>query len=100
MDGLDQAALVARGDATPTELLEAAIRRAEAVNPALNAITVPLYEQDAASRIRPAAERPLLRCALPAQGISAPRSRVCRPRAGRACSRAIPPPMTVPSLSA
>ena len=44
MDGLEQAALVARGDATPADLLEAAIARAGAVNPALNAITVPLYE--------------------------------------------------------
>jgi amidase len=44
-DGLGQAALVAKGEVEPGELLEAAIARAEAVNPAINAITVKLYEQ-------------------------------------------------------
>jgi amidase len=43
-DGLAQAALVARGEATPSELLEATIARAEAINPAINAITVKLYD--------------------------------------------------------
>jgi amidase len=44
-DGLAQAALVASGDVTPLELLDAAIARADAVNPAINAITLPLYEE-------------------------------------------------------
>jgi amidase len=44
-DGLNQAALVARGELTASDLLEVAIARAEALNPALNAIIVPLYEQ-------------------------------------------------------
>ncbi len=44
LDGLAQAELVRRGDVQPIELLEAAIARAERVNPALNAIVAPLYE--------------------------------------------------------
>ncbi len=43
-DGLGQAAQIARGDTTPAALLDAAIARAEAINPQINAITVPLYE--------------------------------------------------------
>ncbi len=38
MDAHDQAALVRNGDATPVELVDAAIARVEAVNPALNAV--------------------------------------------------------------
>ena len=37
MDAVDQAALVAKGEVTPVELLEAAIERIEATDPALNA---------------------------------------------------------------
>jgi amidase len=44
-DGLALAGLVNRGEATPSELLEAAIARAEQVNPLINAITLPMYER-------------------------------------------------------
>jgi len=44
-DALDQAALVRRGEVTSAELLEAAIARAEALNPQLNSITRPLFAQ-------------------------------------------------------
>ena len=44
-DALALAELVRKGDTTPGELLDAAIARAEAVNPELNAIVTPLYEQ-------------------------------------------------------
>lgn len=44
-DALALAELVRKGDATPAELLDAAIARAEAVNPELNAIVTPLYDQ-------------------------------------------------------
>jgi Asp-tRNA(Asn)/Glu-tRNA(Gln) amidotransferase A subunit family amidase len=37
LDATGQAELVARGDLTPVELVEAAIRRIESVNPKLNA---------------------------------------------------------------
>ena len=37
-DGLAQAEAIAKGDTTPAELLDAAIARTEAVNPALNFI--------------------------------------------------------------
>src|SRR6187399_432716 len=44
LDATAQAELVRRGEVTAAELVEAAIRRAETVNPALNAIVTPLYE--------------------------------------------------------
>ncbi len=45
LDATAQAALVRRGDATPAELVEAAIERAERVNGEVNAIIHPRYEQ-------------------------------------------------------
>ena len=44
-DGLGLADLVRRKEVTPAELLEAAIARAEAANPALNAIITRLYDE-------------------------------------------------------
>jgi amidase len=44
-DALGQAELVRTGQASPYELLEAAIARTEAVNPALNFIAQPLYDR-------------------------------------------------------
>ncbi len=44
-DALGLAALVRAGEVQPAELLEAAIARIEARNPALNAVIVPMYEQ-------------------------------------------------------
>ena len=43
-DATGLAELVARGEVRPAELLEAAIARAEAVNPKLNAINIPMLE--------------------------------------------------------
>ena len=43
-DGLGLAALVANRDVHPSEILEAAIDRAEKLNPKLNAIVTPLYD--------------------------------------------------------
>ena len=40
MPATEQAALVRRGEATPLELLDAAIARMERLNPAVNAVTV------------------------------------------------------------
>jgi amidase len=40
LDATDQAALVASGDATPLELLDAAIERIERLDPALNAVNI------------------------------------------------------------
>ena len=45
LDGLAMAALVRTGQLTPADLCAAAIARAEAVNPKLNAVVYPLYEQ-------------------------------------------------------
>jgi amidase len=44
-DGLALAAMVRSGKATPAELLEAAIARAERVNPLINAVTLPMYDR-------------------------------------------------------
>ena len=44
LDATDQAALVRRGDATPLELLEAAIERIEALDPALNAVVIRWFD--------------------------------------------------------
>jgi amidase len=43
-DGLGLAALIAKGDVTAKEVLEAAIFRAEQRNPEINAIVTPLYD--------------------------------------------------------
>lgn len=45
LDALAQADLVRRGEVSAAELLEAAIARAEAANPALNFLAQPLYER-------------------------------------------------------
>ncbi|MGZ4582957.1 MAG: amidase [Mycobacterium sp.] len=44
MDATDQAALVAKGEVTASELLEAAIERIERSNPALNAVVIEWFE--------------------------------------------------------
>jgi amidase len=44
MDATDQAALVAKGEVTPGELLEAAIERIEESNPSLNAVVIEWFE--------------------------------------------------------
>jgi amidase len=44
-DALGLAALVERGQVTPEELLEAAIGRLEDVNPKLNAVVIPMFEE-------------------------------------------------------
>lgn len=44
MDATEQAALVAKGEVTPSELLEAAIERIERMDPALNAVIIEWFE--------------------------------------------------------
>ena len=44
-DGMAQAELVRSGELTPLELLEAAIRRIEATNPAVNAVVGTMYDE-------------------------------------------------------
>lgn len=45
LDATAQAALVRRGEVQPTELVEAAIARIERLNPILNAVITPLFDQ-------------------------------------------------------
>ncbi|MAG33134.1 MAG: 6-aminohexanoate hydrolase [Deltaproteobacteria bacterium] len=57
LDATAQAALVASGDLTPAELVEAAIERIERINPRINAVVTRLYERarsEAASSALPA----------------------------------------------
>src|SRR6478735_12250260 len=44
MDATDQATLVASGDVSPSELLEAAIERIERIDPALNAVVIRWFD--------------------------------------------------------
>jgi amidase len=53
MDATDQAALVASGDATPVELLEAAIERIERIDPALNAVVIRWFDEARATAADP-----------------------------------------------
>jgi amidase len=50
LDGVGQAELVARGEVTAAELVEWAIERIERLNPALNAVVTPIFD-DAISRV-------------------------------------------------
>ncbi len=43
-DGLGLAQLIANKEVSASELLEVAIERAEAINPKLNALIVPMYD--------------------------------------------------------
>ena len=75
LDATAQAALVRDGEASPVELVDAAIERIEALNGELNAVIHPLFEQarEAASGELPG--WPLQGRAVPAQG---PRRRLRR----------------------
>ena len=44
MDATDQAALVASGEVSSSELLEAAIERIERIDPALNAVVIRWFD--------------------------------------------------------
>ena len=52
-DAVGLASLVAKGELAASEVLEAAIRRAEAVNPQLNAIVIPMHAQARARASEP-----------------------------------------------
>lgn len=82
-DGLGLAALVARGEVSPAELLEAAIARVEARNPLVNAVTLKLYEYGRAAVTRglpdgPFRGVPFLMKDLTASIGGVPMTRSCR----------------------
>ena len=52
LDATDQAELIRRGAVSPLELVEAAIARIEKINPQLNAVITPLYDQARATARR------------------------------------------------
>ena len=45
LDGTAQAALIKKGDLTPLELVDASIAAIEALNPSLNAVITPMFEE-------------------------------------------------------
>jgi amidase len=53
MDATAQAELVQRGELTPLELVDAAIARIERLNPTLNAVITPLYDEARAVAVSP-----------------------------------------------
>ena len=59
LDATEQAALVRRGEATPLELVDAAIARVEALNPSLNAVVTPLFDRAREAAAGPLPEGPL-----------------------------------------
>jgi amidase len=59
LDALAQAELVRRGEVTATELVTAAIKRIEAVNPTLNAVVTTLFDRALDEAKRPLPESPL-----------------------------------------
>lgn len=63
-DGLGLAELVAKGDVSPAELVEAAISRIEQHNPILNAVVCTMFDQ-----ARAAAARPVPRNGAPFRGV-------------------------------
>ncbi len=54
MDALDQAALVAKGEVTPSELLEAALERIAAVDPVIHALTITWFDHARQQAANPA----------------------------------------------
>jgi amidase len=58
LDATGQAELVRRGEATPSELVDAAIERVEKINPQLNAVIHPLFEKARAQGRSPVSARP------------------------------------------
>ena len=60
LDATAQAALVRDGQATPRELVDAAIARIEAVNPELNAV---IHRRDERARAEADGRRPTVRSA-------------------------------------
>jgi amidase len=59
LDGVGTADLVRSGQVSAVEVMEAAIRRIEALNPTLNAVITPMYEQALAAASRVAYDAPL-----------------------------------------
>ena len=59
LDAVAQAGLVRKGEVAPGELVEAAIGRLERVNPALNAVVTPMYDEARAVAAGPLPDGPL-----------------------------------------
>ena len=58
VDATIQAEMVRNGEVTPVELVDAAIERVERLNPALNAVITPMYDEAREAASRPIPEGP------------------------------------------
>jgi amidase len=58
LDATEQAALVRKKELKPIDLVEAAIQRIDSINPRLNAVVTPMYEQALAAAASPLPEGP------------------------------------------
>ena len=67
LDAIGQAELVRRGEVSPVELVTWAIERIEQLNPTLNAVVTPMFDQ-ALAEAAAAADWPVRGSAVPAQG--------------------------------
>ena len=68
VDAIDQAEMIRSGNVSPLELLDAAIERAEQLNPAINALTYTWYE-----RAREMAKKLPNSSSMPLRGVLLPR---------------------------
>jgi amidase len=99
LDATAQAELVRSGQASASELVEAAIARIEATNPALNAVTYKCYDQARARAAGPAPSGPfggvpfLIKDLLPVAG--APNTMGCRALAGAVAPESPPYALTL-----
>ena len=75
LDATAQAELVARGDASPAELVDAAIARIESLNPAVNAVIHERFDRSSRSNAGDVARRTAAGRAVPRQGRRVPHRR-------------------------
>ncbi len=58
LDGIEQARMVRSGDVKPIELVDAAIERIERINPELNAVVTPMYDDARRAALGPIPDGP------------------------------------------
>lgn len=99
LDALGQAELIRRGEATPIELVEAAIARIEALNPTINAVVTSLFERARAEARRPLPAGPLAGVPFLLKDLGAGQAGVPQTSGSRAF-RAFRPAIDSPLVSA
>lgn len=90
-DGLGLAELVKKGEVAPTELVEEAISRIEKLNPELNAVVTPMYEQGRAELSRLEHEGPFAGVPFLLKDLVETYAGVRLTMGSRSCRNFIPP---------